>query len=293
MSNERSPRALCSTTIGTRGMATPLLIATLRLRVRPLLYATMKLRNDRRAPGRARDAPARPSPDEVWEALTDEDRLAEWLAPEVELEPVRGWRDRRPRRRRRAHRHGRDRHRARAAHVHVGAAGRRAEPRRVDRRGDSRRHPAGGRRDAPGRGRSPAAGPLAATAWAPRLAAPRARARARRRRDGRARADAVFTALADPTRRGPDRDALARWRGAPSAGSPPACRSHARRWPSTSPRCARPSWSARSASAGTTVYELQPEPLAEATRWIEKVGAEWDERLAALRAGRWGRGEPG
>ena len=30
------------------------------------------------------------SPEEVWEALTDEDRLEEWLAPEVELDPVEG-----------------------------------------------------------------------------------------------------------------------------------------------------------------------------------------------------------
>jgi uncharacterized protein YndB with AHSA1/START domain len=30
------------------------------------------------------------SPDEVWEALTDEDRLEEWLAPEVELDPHEG-----------------------------------------------------------------------------------------------------------------------------------------------------------------------------------------------------------
>ena len=29
-------------------------------------------------------------PDEVWEALTDPDRLSEWLAPEVELEPYEG-----------------------------------------------------------------------------------------------------------------------------------------------------------------------------------------------------------
>jgi uncharacterized protein YndB with AHSA1/START domain len=28
--------------------------------------------------------------DEVWEALTDEDRLAEWLADDVELDPVEG-----------------------------------------------------------------------------------------------------------------------------------------------------------------------------------------------------------
>ena len=30
------------------------------------------------------------SPDEVWEALTDEDRLEEWLAPDVELDPHEG-----------------------------------------------------------------------------------------------------------------------------------------------------------------------------------------------------------
>ena len=30
------------------------------------------------------------SPEEVWEALTDEDRLEEWLAPEVELDPTEG-----------------------------------------------------------------------------------------------------------------------------------------------------------------------------------------------------------
>ena len=30
------------------------------------------------------------SPDEVWESITDEDRLSEWLAEEVELEPVEG-----------------------------------------------------------------------------------------------------------------------------------------------------------------------------------------------------------
>lgn len=29
-------------------------------------------------------------PDEVWEALTDDDRLEEWLAEEVELDPVEG-----------------------------------------------------------------------------------------------------------------------------------------------------------------------------------------------------------
>ena len=29
-------------------------------------------------------------PGEVWEALTDDERLSEWIAPEVELDPVEG-----------------------------------------------------------------------------------------------------------------------------------------------------------------------------------------------------------
>jgi uncharacterized protein YndB with AHSA1/START domain len=30
------------------------------------------------------------TPEEVWEALTDEDRLEEWLAPDIDLDPVEG-----------------------------------------------------------------------------------------------------------------------------------------------------------------------------------------------------------
>jgi len=57
----------------------------------------MKLRND--APVEPADEKARwveretlveASPEEVWQALTEEDRLKEWLAPEVELDPVEG-----------------------------------------------------------------------------------------------------------------------------------------------------------------------------------------------------------
>ena len=47
----------------------------------------MKLRNEERVE-RETFLPA--DPDEVWEALTDDDRLAEWLGEEVELEPVEG-----------------------------------------------------------------------------------------------------------------------------------------------------------------------------------------------------------
>jgi len=38
-----------------------------------------------------------------------------------------------------------------------------------------------------------------------------------------------------------------------------------------------------SRSGRETRYRLTPEPLAEATAWIERVGDEWDARLAALR----------
>jgi uncharacterized protein YndB with AHSA1/START domain len=57
----------------------------------------MKLRND--APVEQADEKAlwveretlvEAAPEEVWEALTEEDRLEEWLAPEVELDPVEG-----------------------------------------------------------------------------------------------------------------------------------------------------------------------------------------------------------
>jgi uncharacterized protein YndB with AHSA1/START domain len=61
----------------------------LQLRVGPLLYATVKLLNDKeRRVERETLLPA--DPGEVWEALTDPDRLAEWLAPEVDLEPYEG-----------------------------------------------------------------------------------------------------------------------------------------------------------------------------------------------------------
>jgi uncharacterized protein YndB with AHSA1/START domain len=49
----------------------------------------MKLR-DEKTPWVERDTLVEASPEEVWEALTDEDRLEEWLAPDVELDPVEG-----------------------------------------------------------------------------------------------------------------------------------------------------------------------------------------------------------
>jgi uncharacterized protein YndB with AHSA1/START domain len=50
----------------------------------------MKLRNEEKAPWVERETLVEASPDEVWEALTDEDRLEEWLAPDVEVDPVEG-----------------------------------------------------------------------------------------------------------------------------------------------------------------------------------------------------------
>jgi uncharacterized protein YndB with AHSA1/START domain len=49
----------------------------------------MKLR-DEESPWVERETMVEASPEEVWEALTDEDRLEEWMAPEVELDPVEG-----------------------------------------------------------------------------------------------------------------------------------------------------------------------------------------------------------
>ena len=45
----------------------------------------MKLR-DEKAPWVERETLVEATPEEVWEALTDEDRLAEWFANDVELE---------------------------------------------------------------------------------------------------------------------------------------------------------------------------------------------------------------
>src|SRR3954453_18443806 len=49
----------------------------------------MKLR-DEKIPWVERDTLVEASPEEVWEALTDEDRLEEWLGPDVGLGPPQG-----------------------------------------------------------------------------------------------------------------------------------------------------------------------------------------------------------
>ena len=56
----------------------------------------MKLRDealigtDEKTPWVERETLIEASPEEVWEALTEEDRLREWLAPDVELDPHEG-----------------------------------------------------------------------------------------------------------------------------------------------------------------------------------------------------------
>ncbi len=47
-------------------------------------------RQDEKTPWVERETLVEATPEEVWESLTDEDRLEEWLAPEVELDPTEG-----------------------------------------------------------------------------------------------------------------------------------------------------------------------------------------------------------
>ena len=93
--------------------------------------------------------------------------------------------------------------------------------------------------------------------------------------------DAVFTALADPTRR--------RVIESLAAGSTVTASGLAAQLPITRQAVAkhlaalsraRP---VRSARVGReTRYSLDAEPLEDAARWIARVGGEWDERLGEL-----------
>jgi DNA-binding transcriptional ArsR family regulator len=67
------------------------------------------------------------------------------------------------------------------------------------------------------------------------------------------RVEAVFSALADPSRRFVVERLAASGSATPTIGR-------------------------------NTVYRLDPAPLSAATEWIARVGAEWDQRLAALAA---------
>src|SRR6266550_4241265 len=81
ISNERSKRPSDSTTMGTRWFDTLLigctLHATARLRIDSGWEAAMEIEREVVVPE---------TPDEVWEALTEPERLEEWFASEAELD---------------------------------------------------------------------------------------------------------------------------------------------------------------------------------------------------------------
>ena len=102
--------------------------------------------------------------------------------------------------------------------------------------------------------------------------------------------DAVFSALADPTRRSV-LETL-------SAGETVTASGLARSLPISRQAVAKHLASLREARLVSservgreTVYELRPEPLEDAAAWIGRVGAEWDKRLDALRKSLARRGE--
>lgn len=96
-----------------------------------------------------------------------------------------------------------------------------------------------------------------------------------------ARADAVFAALADPTRRHLV-EALAAHPGATATGlaaslpiSRQAVAKHLK-------LLAEAGLVSSHRSGREALFELDTEPLAEAVAWIGAVGAEWDDGLAGL-----------
>ncbi len=98
----------------------------------------------------------------------------------------------------------------------------------------------------------------------------------------RSRVDAVFQALADPNRRFV-LETLAD-RGSATATELAAA------LPVTRQAVAKHLGTLRAAElveptrSGREIrYSLRPEPLGDALDWMEHVGAQWDERLAALR----------
>src|SRR6187200_446391 len=82
MSNERSPRESCWTTMGTSGMCN-LQVAGCRQRS---VCATMWLP----MPSVRREVTLPVEPERAWELITDPEELEGWLADEVELEPEEG-----------------------------------------------------------------------------------------------------------------------------------------------------------------------------------------------------------
>jgi DNA-binding transcriptional ArsR family regulator len=95
-------------------------------------------------------------------------------------------------------------------------------------------------------------------------------------------ADAVFAALADPTRRRMV-ETLAT-RGTATATGLAAELPITRQAVAKHLAALKRARLVRSSRAGReTRYSLDAEPLADVSDWVESVGAEWDARLARLR----------
>ena len=206
----------------------------------------------------------------AWELITEPDELEAWLADEVEFEPARG--------------RAAARSRCRTARS-ARASSRRSQPseRIVVPRGATRASSVtvelpGGRRH-PLRVTERTAGPCSSgrACW-PRRRTPRCA------RPERANVDAVFAALADPTRRAGPALAVGAARRPPPAGRraadhPPGRAKHLARC--TGAGLVEPRREGRE-----TRYTLTPAPLADAMGWMAEVGADWDERLARSAARR-------
>lgn len=97
------------------------------------------------------------------------------------------------------------------------------------------------------------------------------------------RVDAVFAALADPTRRrlletlAAEPGATATRLAAPLPISRQAVAKHLK-------LLGEAGLVSSSRRGREALFELDPEPLAEAAAWIGAVGADWDRRLGALRS---------
>jgi DNA-binding transcriptional ArsR family regulator len=94
--------------------------------------------------------------------------------------------------------------------------------------------------------------------------------------------DAVFAALADPTRRA----VVGRLAQAPLSASALADELPVSRQAVAKHLAAldRAGLVERTRAGRETRYRLTPEPMAEAIAWMTGVGAQWDERLARLAA---------
>jgi DNA-binding transcriptional ArsR family regulator len=92
--------------------------------------------------------------------------------------------------------------------------------------------------------------------------------------------DAVFSALADPTRRHLIESLASRPASATRLASELPISRQAVAKHLAGLRAAR---LVRAERAGReTLYSLDPEPLTDAADWMARVGAEWDSRLADL-----------